>query len=138
MSHKQVIVMRKDLGMRKGKMIAQGAHAALKAILDLAYHRQRVIYDKDQPSDPGDLIVPLDERSAPWLQSNFKKVCVYVTSEAELDRLYEQARRAGMICSMIVDSGLTEFGGVPTKTCIAIGPDFEAKVDEITGHLPLL
>lgn len=34
MDAKQVIVMRKDLGMRKGKMIAQGAHAAMKALLD--------------------------------------------------------------------------------------------------------
>ena len=31
---KQVIVMRKDLGMRKGKMIAQGAHASLKVLTD--------------------------------------------------------------------------------------------------------
>ena len=30
---KQVIVMRKDLGMRKGKMIAQGAHASMKVLL---------------------------------------------------------------------------------------------------------
>ena len=31
---KQVIVMRKDLNMRKGKMIAQGAHASMKVLLD--------------------------------------------------------------------------------------------------------
>jgi len=30
---KQVIVLRKDLGMRKGKMVDQGAHASLGAIL---------------------------------------------------------------------------------------------------------
>lgn len=34
MDAKQVIVMRKDLNMRKGKMIAQGAHASLKVFLD--------------------------------------------------------------------------------------------------------
>lgn len=33
-SAKQVIVMRKDLGMRKGKMIAQGAHASLRVLLE--------------------------------------------------------------------------------------------------------
>ena len=34
MQTKQVIVIRKDLNMRKGKMIAQGAHASMKVILD--------------------------------------------------------------------------------------------------------
>lgn len=27
--HKQVIVLHKDLNMRKGKMVAQGAHASM-------------------------------------------------------------------------------------------------------------
>lgn len=31
---KQVIVMRTDLKMRKGKMIAQGAHASMKVFFD--------------------------------------------------------------------------------------------------------
>ena len=33
---KQWIVMRTDLKMRKGKMIAQGAHASMKVLLDRA------------------------------------------------------------------------------------------------------
>jgi PTH2 family peptidyl-tRNA hydrolase len=37
-----------------------------------------------------------------------------------------------------VDAGLTEFNGVPTKTCIAIGPNWSDEIDEITGHLKLL
>jgi len=36
MEVKQVIVLRKDLQMRKGKMIAQGAHASMKVFFDLA------------------------------------------------------------------------------------------------------
>ncbi len=32
MEHKQVIVLRKDLNMRKGKMVAQGAHASMRAV----------------------------------------------------------------------------------------------------------
>jgi PTH2 family peptidyl-tRNA hydrolase len=39
---------------------------------------------------------------------------------------------------LIIDSGLTEFGGVPTKTCVAIGPDIDAKIDVLTKHLKLL
>ena len=36
MDHKQVIVLRKDLNMRKGKMVAQGAHASMAALLGTA------------------------------------------------------------------------------------------------------
>ncbi len=34
---------------------------------------------------------------------------------------------------LVTDSGLTEFKGVPTNTCIAIGPDFEDRIDVIAG-----
>jgi len=133
MSHKQVIVMRKDLGMRKGKMVAQGAHASLAAILNTA---RRTYDDKDQEDQ---LIIDLnDQRLMHWLNGNFKKVCVYVNSEKELLDLYQKAKGLGIISALITDSGLTEFNGVPTKTCIAVGPDFEEKVDKVTGGLPLL
>lgn len=51
---------------------------------------------------------------------------------------YQQAKDAGLIVSLIIDAGLTEFGGVPTNTCIAIGPSWEDDVNKITGHLKLL
>lgn len=125
--------MRKDLGMRKGKMIAQGAHASMAAILNTA---RRTYDDKDQEDQ---LIIDLnDQRLMHWLLGNFKKVCVYVNSEKELLDLYQKAKDLGIISALITDSGLTEFNGVPTKTCIAVGPDFEEKVDKVTGGLPLL
>jgi PTH2 family peptidyl-tRNA hydrolase len=124
--HKQVLVLRKDLNMRKGKMVAQGAHAAMAAILELARR------DGDQ------LIVPLDLRTEPWLCGRFKKICVSVSSETELLSVYMKAKSAGLVCSLIRDAGLTEFGGVPTFTAVAVGPDEGSKVDAITGHLPLL
>lgn len=125
---KQVIVMRKDLGMRKGKMIAQGAHASLKVVLDLGAR------------DPHDtqFTLPLDGALAAWLGGRFTKVCVSVDSEAALDAIVEKARAAGVPCALIVDAGTTEFHGVPTKTCCAVGPDWTDAVDAITGELPLL
>lgn len=113
---KQMIVMRKDLNMRKGKMVAQGAHASLKAVLE-------------NFSSP---------KVKEWLSGPFKKVCVSVNSEKELDELFIACINAGVIVAMITDSGATEFNGVPTKTCIAIGPDTDKKLDPITGHLKLL
>ena len=124
---KQVIVMRKDLGMRKGKMIAQGAHASLKVVLDAGAR-----------TSEGTFAIQLDPAMAAWLGGRFTKVCVSVDSEAALDAIVEQARAAGVPCALIVDAGVTEFHGVPTKTCCAVGPAWTPAVDAITGGLPLL
>lgn len=117
MAGKQVIVMRKDLGMRKGKMVAQGAHASMAAVLSVGLD---------------------DPRVADWLSGPFAKICVSVNSEAELLELHEKAKAAGAITALITDSGRTEFNGVPTNTCIAVGPGAVADIDAITGHLSLL
>jgi PTH2 family peptidyl-tRNA hydrolase len=125
---KQVIVLRKDLNMRKGKMVAQGAHASMAAVLNLGTEVE------------GDTIV-IDVKSKDvreWLLGSFKKVCVGVETEAELSEIYVKAKNAGLPCAFIVDSGRTEFNGVPTATACAVGPASEEEVDDITGHLTLL
>lgn len=126
MTHKQVIVVRKDLKMRRGKEIAQGCHASLGAILNLM-----------TKNEDGTRTLPLDERAEPWLSGPFTKPVVYVTSEAELLEVHAKAKEAGLITCLIQDSGKTEFNGVPTYTTVSVGPDLREKVDAITGHLPL-
>ena len=136
---KQVIVVRKDLNMRKGKMCAQSAHASMKAILDRMTDAQTFtspLQDEELtikvlPLDPGS---PIED----WINGLFTKVCVSVESEEELLAIYEKAKVAGLICSLIQDAGLTEFGGVPTYTCCAIGPNWSDEIDQITGGLKLL
>lgn len=125
LEHKQVIVLRKDLNMRKGKLVAQGAHASMGAILGLCK------VDGDR------LILDMDERVKPWLTGRFKKICVYVNSEAELLDVYHRAQAAGLVTSIIKDAGLTEFNGVPTLTAVGVGPDRADRIDAITGKLPL-
>jgi PTH2 family peptidyl-tRNA hydrolase len=125
MEHKQVIILRKDLNMRKGKLVAQGAHASMGAILSLC------------KQDGNKLILEMDDRTEPWLTGRFKKICVYVNSEEELLQIYNTALTNGLVCSIIKDSGLTEFHGVPTLTAVAVGPDKEDRIDEVTKHLPL-
>ena len=125
---KQVIVMRKDLGMRKGKMIAQGAHASLKVLLDAG----------GLDREAGRYTIELSPAMLAWLGGRFTKVCVSVDSEAALDAIVGKARDAGVPVALITDSGATEFHGVPTKTCCAIGPAWTDDVDAITGQLPLL
>jgi PTH2 family peptidyl-tRNA hydrolase len=134
---KQVIVMRKDLGMRKGKMIAQGAHASLKVLLDAGEIEQREIED-GITAVSARFTLPLDEALAAWLGGRFTKICVSVDSEAALDAVIERARGAGVPCALVIDAGHTEFHGVPTKTCCAVGPAWSDAVDAITGGLPLL
>lgn len=125
MEHKQIIILRKDLNMRKGKLVAQGAHASMGAILSLC------------KQDGDALVLTMDERTKPWLTGRFKKICVYVNSEEELLNIHEQAKAKGLVTSLIRDAGLTEFGGVPTLTAVAVGPDREDKIDEVCKHLPL-
>lgn len=117
--HKQVIVLRKDLNMRKGKMVAQGAHASLGAILDNGKLKD-------------------DEKIQAWLAGPFKKIAVYVNSEQELLDIKREAEHNNLITCLIEDSGLTEFGGVKTLTALAVGPDLVERVDMVTGKLPLL
>lgn len=129
---KQVLVVRKDLNMRKGKIAAQCAHASMKVILDRC--------SKIESGDSFYLKFFVQRESAleVWLSQSFKKIVVSVDSEKELVDIYEKAFENNLPCSLIVDSGLTEFKGVPTKTVVAIGPWWSEKIDEITGHLKLI
>lgn len=69
------------------------------------------------------------------LTGAFAKVCCRVDSEDELMAIHDRAVAAGLEVHLITDSGKTEFHGVPTRTCVAIGPDEAEKIDEITGQL---
>jgi peptidyl-tRNA hydrolase, PTH2 family len=130
METKQVIVLRKDLNMRKGKMVAQGAHASMKVFFDLmARHDDgSIVIDEDSITDA----------MREWMDGSFTKVCVSVDSESELLQVFAYAKRADLPCSLITDAGKTEFGGVATKTAVAVGPGPSEEVDKITGTLKLL
>lgn len=135
MEAKQIIVLRKDLNMRKGKMVAQGAHASMGAILSAA---------QSQSPSRDFVVIPLKDENnqltalGHWLNGRFKKITVSVNSEAELLALANKAKELGLTHALIQDSGLTEFGGVPTYTALAIGPDYPSNIDLLTGNLPLL
>lgn len=135
---KQIIVMRKDLNMRKGKMIAQGANASMKVILDEgSFYEQnrRVGFDLNLGRvDFGEGRVEMYE----WLIGLSTKICVSVDSEHELFEVYNEAKESGLPCAMILDVGLTEFNGKETYTCCAIGPAKSEDIDKITGGLKLL
>lgn len=114
---KQVIVIRGDLRMGKGKMVAQGAHASVNAFLETR---------KQKP-----------EWASAWLESGQKKIVVRVDSCEELISIYEEAKRAGLPAVIITDAGLTQLEP-GTVTAVGIGPAPAPLVDKITGKLKLL
>lgn len=132
MNVKQVIVIRKDLKMRRGKEIAQGSHASMAFL-------SRRLYDpvNGPPWKSLNMKASFTQVELDWLDGKFTKVCLQVDSEEALQAVYEKARAAGLEVHGVTDAGATEFHGVPTKTCLAIGPDEAEKIDAVTGDLKL-
>ena len=79
--------------MRKGKMVAQGAHALMKAILD---NMTPVTYGMTMD-------LQYDSPLKNWIEGIFTKICVGVDSEEELFDIFNKAQSAGLICSLITD-----------------------------------
>ena len=124
---KMVIAVRKDLNMRKGKLAAQAAHAAIKAI--------QFSIGRDDAGLP--VIYLENEDCLEWLGDSLStKIVVGVSSEKELLDLYVSIP-PGIPRSIIQDAGKTEFKE-PTYTAVAVGPAESEVIDRITGHLQLL
>ena len=135
---KMMIVMRRDLKMRKGKIAAQAGHACIEAILRALNKENRI---NDFETVDGETVLkntgmentPLSD----WFEYGCAKVCVYVDSEEKLLDIAQKAEEKGIIAAVITDAGMTEFHGVPTKTCLALEPLPAEIADELTGALPL-
>lgn len=110
---KQAIVARTDLGMGRGKLAAQVAHASLSA------------YEE----------TPEKDRTA-WKGGGQKKVVLKVDGERALFDLAEVARREGLPHAVVRDAGHTQLDP-NTVTTLAVGPASEAAVDAVTGDLSL-
>jgi PTH2 family peptidyl-tRNA hydrolase len=119
---KQVIVMRKDLNMSKGKMITQGCHASVAFLTHLirGYNEESLLLSKAERE---------------WVYGTFFKVCVGVNSEKELLDIGYNAVAKGISVKYIEETGGFD---KPTLTCLAIGPDYSSVIDPITKHLKLL
>ena len=120
---KQVLVYRRDLKMRKGKIAAQCAHGAMAVF----FQRQ------PQTRQVNHLHVPLDGPMAAWVRRSFAKIVLSVESEDDLLTIQRAAEAAGIPSALITDAGRTEFKGVPTRTVVAIGPGEISEIDAITG-----
>ena len=113
-NYKQVILVRMDLKLPKGKLAVQVAHASVEAT-----HRS----DRD--------IVKY------WRAEGMKKVVLKVADLQELYKYEQEAKKLNMITAVITDAGKTTVAP-GTTTCIAIGPDIESKIDKVTRELKIL
>jgi len=111
---KQIILVRTDLKMSKGKIAAQAAHAAVEAVLT---SNKKLV--------------------KAWRDTGMKKIALQVDSEAELMKYYQLAMENDLNASLIRDAGRTEIAA-GSKTCVAIGPDAEAKINKVTSELKIL
>lgn len=118
--------MRRDLKCNRGKEIAQGSHSSI------AFITNRI---KENPNKIASELFTEEEKM--WVEGNFAKICLQVSSEQELMEIYEKAKESGLTVSLITDSGLTYFKNVPTRTCLSIGPHYSDKIDPITSKLAL-
>ncbi|MDD9954047.1 MAG: peptidyl-tRNA hydrolase Pth2 [Candidatus Woesearchaeota archaeon] len=110
--YKQVLLIRADLKLPKGKAAAQCAHAAVEAAL--------------KSSD-----------TAAWRQEGMAKIVLKVADERELLRYFQDAKDAGLPCCLITDAGRTVIAP-GTKTCVGVGPAPEEALDALFAELKLL
>lgn len=111
---KQVILVRSDLKLPKGKLAAQAAHASVDAVL----HSSKALVKK-------------------WRSEGMKKIILKVKDLEELLTFEKEAKNSDLVTAIITDAGLTVVAP-GTTTCLAIGPDAELKIDKVTGNLTML
>jgi peptidyl-tRNA hydrolase, PTH2 family len=114
MKYKQVILVRDDLKLPKGKLAAQCSHASVDCTLK---SDKKIVED--------------------WKKQGGKKVVLKVPDEKELFKYMSSLENENIKVSLIKDAGHTvvEPG---TITCLGVGPDDEAKIDNITGKLKMV
>jgi peptidyl-tRNA hydrolase, PTH2 family len=114
MEYKQVIIIRNDLKLPKGKMCSQAAHAAVDAAFKA---------DKEDVKH--------------WRNSGSRKIVLKVKDKGELYKYAQTSKDLGLPTSIITDAGRTVIAP-GTVTCCGIGPVTEDKVDNIVKDLQMM
>ncbi len=114
--YKQIIIVRKDLDISKGKIAAQVAHAAVEAYITTLHKNP--------------------EFASSWLETGQKKVVLKIDTKKELLMLFETIKNI-FPCALIKDAAHTQLKE-PDITCLGIGPIPETKIDKFTSKYKLL
>ncbi|MAF98978.1 MAG: aminoacyl-tRNA hydrolase [Nanoarchaeota archaeon] len=111
---KQVIIVRSDLKLPKGKLAAQCCHASVDCVL----------------KSPKRLVKK-------WRDNGMPKIVLKVKNLSEMKKVQQKAMQESLVTSLITDAGHTVVKP-GTVTCLGIGPDAEGKIDKITENLVLV
>lgn len=112
--HTIYILVRHDLGMTKGKMVAQGGHAVEGLVL----------------ATPADQL-------ARYHRDGRAKICLRVDVYQRFQAIKAQLAAKNIPFYAVVDSGRTQV--LPnTETCLALGPVLRADVVDVVGDLKLM
>lgn len=112
--YKQVILVRADLKLPKGKLAAQVGHACVETVLR---------------SDKS--IVKA------WHDQGMRKIVLKVKDSKEMRKYMQLAKDADIVTALITDAGKTVVA-IGTETCCGIGPAEEDDIDAITSELKML
>jgi peptidyl-tRNA hydrolase, PTH2 family len=134
---KQVVIFRRDLKVHKGKIGSQVAHASLGAVKSLMTLRDN---PKSMSIDYYELAVERISAMGEWWNLDETTIVLGTSKDStdhfqELLDLQTAARAKGLPTYLVTDNGTTEFGGVKTITCLAIGPDYTEEFIGLTDHL---
>ena len=115
--YKQVLVVREDLRMGRGKVAAQCCHASIGAFKRLWRRRDAALLR--------------------WDECGQTKVVLGVGSLEELHAILAKAQELGVGHYLVSDAGRTQVEP-GTQTVLAVGPAPVSTVNSVTGHLKLL
>ena len=115
--YKQVIVVRMDLKMGKGKTAVQVAHASVLGTEE-GYSKFKMWYRE-------------------WKTRGQSKIAVRAKSLEELLYVKDMASKKGLPLAVVEDAGLTQLSP-GTITCLCLGPAPSSLINPITGTMKLL
>lgn len=116
MEYEQALIIRTDVGMKKGKMASQVAHASVLSAYKTLQKNPEIFHK--------------------WFR-NMKKVVLKVKSKEELMKLKQMAAQYGLVSEIVKDAGRTQISP-GTITALGIGPDEKSKIDKVIKTLKLL
>jgi len=113
---KQVIVVRQDLRLSKGKLAVQTAHAAVDALQKMELENADWVKQ--------------------WKEQRQEKIVLKIENEEKLLELFEEIKKK-FPPALIKDAGLTQLKP-GTTTCFGVGPVPEKEINVFTKHLKLV
>ena len=121
---KQVIVVRKDLKLKRGKVASLVAEATMQFILD-----------NNESDRPDELHVKLSQQEIRWLDGSFTRDVVGIDSHDALCNLVLRAELNGMNVYSVFDRSSKKLDEISQLLCVAFGPDEEDQISQVIGNL---